>query len=60
MIDKPVGSWRLGEGAVYRKEAARLRELAAEATTNWGRKILEERAQAQDRLAGRWPHEAPV
>jgi hypothetical protein len=33
------------------KEAARLRNLAAEATTDLARKILEDQARAQDRLA---------
>jgi hypothetical protein len=33
------------------KEAARLRTLAAEATTALARKILEDQARAQDRLA---------
>jgi hypothetical protein len=55
MVDEPTGSWapRTEQGAVYRKEAARLRLLAAEATTDLARKILEDQAQAQDRLAGR-------
>jgi hypothetical protein len=57
MVDEPIGSsWgptRTEQGAVYRKEAARLRVLAAEATTDLARKILEDQAQAQDRLAGR-------
>ncbi len=47
MAKEPVGPWRPG----HRKEAARLRELAAEATTDLVRKILEDQARAQDRLA---------
>ena len=48
MAKKPVGSWR----PAHRREAARLRELAAEATTDLVRRILEDQARAQDRLAG--------
>ena len=48
MAKEPVGPWRPG----HRKEAARLRELAAEATTDLVRKLLEDQARAQDRLAG--------
>jgi len=47
MAKEPVGPWRPG----HRKEAARLRELAAEAITDLVRKILEDQARAQDRLA---------
>ncbi len=47
MAKEPVGPWR----PAHRKEAARLRELAAEATTDLVRKILEDQARAQDRLA---------
>ena len=56
MTDEPIGSWRPArpeQGAVYRKEAARLRVLAADATTGLARKLLEAQAQEQDRLAGR-------
>ena len=57
MADELIGSsWgptRIEHGAVYRKEAARLRVLAAEATTDLARRLLEDQAQAQDRLAGR-------
>jgi len=49
MANEPVGSCR--PTGAYRKEAARLRELAAEATTDLARKILEDQARAQDRLA---------
>ena len=48
-----LGPTRMEQGAVYSKEAARLRILAADATTDLARKILEDQAQAQDRLAGR-------
>jgi hypothetical protein len=55
MADEPIGSVpaRPEQGAVYRKEAARLRVLAADATTDLARRLLEDQAQAQDRLAGR-------
>jgi len=56
MVDEPIGSsWgptRIEQGAIYRKEAARLRVLAADATTDLAKKLLEDQAQAQDRLAG--------
>jgi len=39
------------QGLACRKEAARLRGLAADAITNIARKILEDQAQAQERLA---------
>ena len=57
MVDELIGSslgpTRIEQGAVYRREAARLRVLAADATTDLARRILEDQAQAQDRLAGR-------
>jgi hypothetical protein len=56
MADEPISSLRptvTEQGAVYRKEAARLRALAADATTDLARKLLEDQAQEQDRLAGR-------
>ena len=48
MADEPIGSVpaRPEQGAVYRKEAARLRVLAADATTGLARKLLEDQAQA--------------
>ena len=54
---KTVPSWRpaRGEGTAYRKEAARLRKLVAEATTDLARKILEDQARVQDRLADGQP-----
>jgi hypothetical protein len=52
LMAKEIGSWK-PMGASYRKEAARLRELAAEATTDLARRILEDQARAQDRLVGR-------
>jgi len=50
LMAKEIGSSK-PTGAAYRKEAARLRELAAEATTDLARRILEDQARAQDRLA---------
>jgi hypothetical protein len=54
MVNEPIASWRPTpkQGLAYRKEAARLRRLGPDATTNIARKILEDQAQAQERLAG--------
>jgi hypothetical protein len=57
MANKPIGSWRPSpkQGRAYEKEAARLRRLAPNATTNLARTILEDQAQAQERLAAGRP-----
>lgn len=57
MLNERIGSWRppSKQGLAYRKEAARLRGLRAEATTDIARKILEDHAQEQERLASGRP-----
>jgi hypothetical protein len=53
MVIKPIGSRSPAskQGLEYRKEAARLRGLRADATTDIARKVLEDQAQALERLA---------
>jgi hypothetical protein len=57
MLNKPIGSWgpTPKQGLAYQKEAARLRRLGPDATTNIARKILEDQARAQERLASGQP-----
>jgi hypothetical protein len=49
--ERPMAREPVARMCSPRKEAARLRNLAAEATTALARRILEEQARAQDRLA---------
>jgi len=59
MANERIGSWgpTPKQGLAYRKEAARLRGLGADATTDIARKILEDQAQALERLAGGQPRD---